>query len=153
MNSLYPHTTYGVESGGDPDVIPELSYEEFLDFHRQYYHPSNSYIYLYGDMDMAEKLNFIDEHYLSAFDTLEIHSEIGIEPKFGPTSVLNIKEYPLNEGEDADENTYFSINFSVGESTDSELCVAFQVLDYALCSAPGAPLKQTLVDRGIGRDV
>ncbi len=153
MNSLYPHTTYGVESGGDPDVIPELSYEEFLDFHRQYYHPSNSYIYLYGDMDMAEKLNFIDEHYLSAFDTLEIHSEIGIEPEFGPTSVLYIKEYPLNEGEDADENTYFSINFSVGESTDSELCVAFQVLDYALCSAPGAPLKQTLVDRGIGRDV
>ena len=153
MNSLYPHTAYGVESGGDPDVIPELSYEEFLDFHRQYYHPSNSYIYLYGDMDMAEKLAFIDEHYLSDFDSLEIHSEIGLEPEFGAASVVNIKEYPLNEGEDADENTYFSMNFSVGESTDSELCMAFQVLDYALCSAPGAPLKQTLVDRGIGSDV
>ncbi|MCM1090587.1 MAG: insulinase family protein [Butyrivibrio sp.] len=153
MNSLYPHTAYGVESGGDPDVIPELSYEEFLDFHRQYYHPSNSYIYLYGDMDMAEKLAFIDERYLSDFDSLEIHSEIGLEPEFGATSVVNIKEYPLNEGEDADENTYFSMNFSVGESTDSELCMAFQVLDYALCSAPGAPIKQTLVDRGIGSDV
>ena len=65
MNSLYPHTTYGCESGGDPEAIPELTYEEFLNFHRKFYHPSNSYIYLYGNMDMAEKLTFIDEHYLS----------------------------------------------------------------------------------------
>lgn len=153
MNSLYPHTTYGVESGGDPDVIPELTYEEFLDFHRTYYHPSNSYIYLYGDMDMAEKLRFIDEHYLSGFDRLAVASEIAKEPSPGASSTVIIKEYPLNEGEDADENTYFSVNYSVGVSTDSELCMAFQILDYALCSAPGAPLKQTLVDRGIGKDV
>ncbi len=153
MNSLYPHTAYGVESGGDPEVIPELGYEQFLDFHRKYYHPSNSYIYLYGDMDMAERLQFIDEHYLSAFDALEINSEIGKEPENGSTSIGIIKEYPLNEGEDAEENTYFSVNYSVGESTDTELCTAFQILDYALCSAPGAPLKQTLVDRGIGKDV
>ena len=63
MNSLFPDTAYGVESGGDPDVIPELSYEEFIAFHKSFYHPSNSYIYLYGDMDMAEKLQFIDEKY------------------------------------------------------------------------------------------
>ncbi len=153
MNSLYPHTTYGVESGGDPEVIPELGYEEFLDFHRKYYHPSNSYIYLYGDMDMAEKLAFIDEHYLSAFETLEIDSEIRREPENGAALREVVKEYPLNEGEDAEENTYLSINYSVGESTNQELCVAFQILDYALCSAPGAPLKQTLVDRGLGKDV
>lgn len=153
MNSLYPHTAYGVESGGDPEIIPELGYEQFLNFHKCYYHPSNSYIYLYGDMDMAERLRFIDEHYLSAFDALEIDSEIGMEPENGLTSTAVIKEYPLNEGEDAEENTYFSVNYSVGESTDTELCTAFQVLDYALCSAPGAPLKQTLVDRGIGKDV
>ena len=153
MNSLYPHITYGVESGGDPEVIPELSYEEFLDFHRTYYHPSNSYIYLYGDMDMAEKLNFIDEHYLSAFDELKVDSEIKKEPVPELTSTVVIKEYPLNEGEDAGDNTYLSVSYSVGESRDVELCMAFQVLDYALCSAPGAPLKQTLVDRGIGRDV
>ena len=70
MNSLFPDTTYGCESGGDPVNIPDLSYEEFLDFHRQYYHPSNSFIYLYGNMDMEEKLEFIDSHYLSAFDSL-----------------------------------------------------------------------------------
>ncbi|MCM1112493.1 MAG: insulinase family protein [Muribaculum sp.] len=152
-NSLYPHTTYGVESGGDPDVIPKLRYEEFLDFHRTYYHPSNSYLYLYGDLDLEERLTFIDEQYLSAFDAREIDSGIGREEADGLTSTACIKEYPLNEGEDADENTYFSVNYSVGESTDSELCVAFEVLDYALCSAPGAPVKKTLVERGIGKDV
>lgn len=152
MNSLYPHTTYGVESGGDPEVIPELQYEDFLDFHRKYYHPSNSYIYLYGDMDMAEKLDFIDQHYLADFDALKVDSEIGMETP-GMTAGAIVKEYPLNEGESAEENTYLSLNYSVGESTDNELCMAFEILDYALCSAPGAPLKQALVDRGIGKDV
>ncbi len=152
-NSLYPHITYGVESGGDPEVIPQLDYEEFLDFHRTYYHPSNSYLYLYGDLDMEERLAFINEHYLSAFDVRAVDSEIGKEEEDGLTSKVIIKEYPLNEGEDADENTYFSVNYSVGESTNSELCVAFEVLDYALCSAPGAPVKKTLVERGIGKDV
>ncbi len=153
MNSLYPHTTYGVESGGDPEVIPELSYEEFLDFHGKYYHPSNSYIYLYGDMDMAEQLAFIDEKYLSDFEALKVDSEIKSESDCGDRYRTIVKEYPLNEGEDAEENTYFAANYSVGESTDKELCMAFQILDYALCSAPGAPLKEALVKKGIGRDV
>lgn len=152
MNSLYPHTTYGCESGGDPEVIPELTYEQFLEFHRKYYHPSNSYIYLYGDMDMAEKLAFIDEHYLSAFDALEVDSRVSEEPAFlTPNRV--VKEYPINEGEDEEENTYLSLNFSVGNSLDKELYVAFQILDYALCSAPGAPLKKALIDKGIGKDI
>ena len=152
LNSLYPHTTYGCESGGDPEVIPELSYEQFLNFHRTYYHPSNSYIYLYGDMDMAEKLKFIDEHYLSAFDALEVDSQVGTEPAF-KAAVRVIREYPINEGEDVEENTFLAWNMSVADSLDRELYVAMQILDYALCSAPGAPLKQALVDKGLGRDV
>ena len=153
VNSLYPNTTYGVESGGDPEVIPDLTYQEFLDFHGKYYHPSNSYIYLYGDMDMVEQLTFIDEQYLSGFDALAVDSEIAEEMQFGDRYRTIVKEYPLNEGEDADENTYFAANFSVGESTDRELCMAFQIVDYALCSAPGAPLKEALVKKGIGKDV
>ncbi|MCM1542510.1 MAG: insulinase family protein [Blautia sp.] len=151
-NALYPHTIYGCESGGDPDVIPELTYEQFLDFHRRYYHPSNSYIYLYGNMDMAEKLAFIDEHYLSAFEPLEIDSSIGEEPAFAEPG-RKVKEYPISEGEDEEENTFLSWNLSVGNSLDKELYVAFQILDYALCSAPGAPLKQALVEAGVGKDV
>ena len=152
LNSLYPHTTYGCESGGDPDVIPELTYEQFLDFHRTYYHPSNSYIYLYGDMDMAEKLEFIDEHYLSAFDALNVDSQVSMEPAFD-TAVRKVREFPINPGESVEENTMLAWNLSVADSLDRELYIAMQILNYALCSAPGAPLKQALVDKGLGRDV
>lgn len=152
MNSLYPHTAYGCESGGDPEAIPELTSEQFLDFHKKYYHPSNSYIYLYGDMDMAEKLAFIDEHYLSCFDAISVDSAIEKEPAFVTPNRV-VREFPLSEGENEEENTYLSLNLSVGDSLDRELYVAFQILDYALCSAPGAPLKQALVDRGVGKDV
>lgn len=151
-SALYPHTTYSVESGGDPSVIPQLTYEQFLNFHKTYYHPSNSYIYLYGDMDMAEKLAYIDEQYLSKFDALQVESEVQEEPAF-EKEVRVVKEYPITEGGDAEENTYLSYNVSVGNSLDRELYVAFKILDFALCSVPGAPLKQALIDQGIGKDV
>lgn len=152
MNALYPDTTYSVESGGDPDVIPSLTYEDFLAFHSRYYHPSNSYIYLYGDMDMAERLVYLDEAYLSHFDRLEIDSDIaGQQPFRAPEEW--IRQFPVTEAEPVADNTYLSYNTVVGDSLDRELYLAFQVLDYALCSAPGAPLKQTLTDAGIGKDV
>lgn len=152
MNSLYPHTSYAVESGGDPDVIPELTYEEFLAFHKKYYHPSNSYIYLYGDMDMVQKLLYLDEEYLSKYDAISVDSELETEKPFEkPVTVY--KEYPIMENEDEKDSTYLSYNISFGDNLDRKQYIAFQVLDYVLCSAPGAPLKQTLVDKGIGKDV
>lgn len=150
--ALYPHTTYGVESGGDPENIPDLTYEQFLDFHRTYYHPSNSYIYLYGNMDMAEKLDYIDREYLSKYDYLEVDSKITEEPCFEKPNRL-VKEIPLGEGESAEENTYLAQCFSAGDCLDRELVIAMKVLDFALCTVPGAPLKQALIDKGIGKDV
>lgn len=150
--ALYPHTTYGVESGGDPENIPDLTYEQFLDFHRTYYHPSNSYIYLYGNMDMAEKLDYIDREYLSKYDYLEVDSQITEEPCFENPNRL-VKEIPLGEGESVEENTYLAQCFSAGDCLDRELVIAMKVLDFALCTVPGAPLKQALIDKGIGKDV
>ena len=152
FNTLFPDTPYGVESGGDPEVIPELSYEEFLNFHKRYYHPSNSYIYLYGDMDMVEKLNFIDREYLSKFDALQIDSSIKLQPTFARPVEVH-KTYSITEAESEKDNTYLSYNAVIGTSLDQELYIAFQILDYALCSAPGAPLKQALIDAGIGKEV
>ena len=152
MNGLFPDNTYGVESGGDPNNIPELSYEEFLDFHRTYYHPSNSYIYLYGNMDMEEKLKFIDEKYLSAFDTLDVDSQIPKQPAFAQVKEFE-KEYPVAENEEEEGKAFLSYNMVVGDAMDSMLGVAFDVLDYALLSAPGAPLKKALLDAGIGKDI
>lgn len=152
LNSLYPDTTYAVESGGDPKNIPDLTYEEFLDFHRKYYHPANSYIYLYGDMDMAEKLIWMDEAYLSKFDRIEIPSEIKMQKPFDkPVSVY--KNYPVLQGEDLKDNAYLSYNAVVGTSLDKELYYAFDLIDYALCSSAGTPIKQALIEKNIGTEV
>lgn len=150
--SLYPDITYGIESGGDPDVIPSLTYEDYLDFHRKYYHPSNSYIYLYGNMDMEEKLDYIDKAYLSAFDKIEVDSAIGRQKAFDAPKEI-VKPYSVLSKEETTRNTYLSYNCSVGSTLDKKLYIAFDILDYALCSAPGAPIKKALIDKGIGQDV
>ncbi|MGN0376936.1 MAG: insulinase family protein [Suilimivivens sp.] len=152
MNSLYPDITYGLESGGDPDVIPELTYEDFLAFHGRYYHPSNSYIYLYGNLDAEEYLTFLDEKYLNDFEALTIDSEVGKQSPFSAPKEI-VKEYSIMEDESLKENTYLTYNVSMGTSLDKKLYVAMDILDYVLCSAPGAPVKQALIDAGIGRDV
>ncbi len=152
MNSLYPHTSYAVESGGDPNVIPELTYEDFLAFHQRYYHPSNSYIYLYGDMDMEERLAYLDEAYLSKYEALAVDSVPATEPTFGQ-SVLVEKEYPIMESEPEEGNTYLAYNVSLGENLDRKVCVGFQALADAVVGAPGAPVRKALLDAGIGTDI
>jgi len=152
VNSLFPDTPYGVESGGDPKVIPELTYEQFLAFHGKYYHPSNSYIYLYGNLDMAEKLEWMDEKYLSQFDKIEVDSALKHQPAFEkPVEIY--KEYPIMEGESLEDNTYLSYNTVVGTSLDKELYYAMEILEYALCSASAAPLKLALIHKNIGTEI
>lgn len=152
MNSLFPDTAYGVESGGDPDYITDLSYEEFLNFHKQYYHPSNSYVYLYGNMDIEENLNWIDEAYLSKFEPITIDSSIRLQAPFDKTNEV-VVNYSLSEKEETKGNTYLSYNISIGTSLDKELCMAFHILEYVLLGAPGAPVKQALLDASIGKDI
>lgn len=152
LNSLFPDTPYGFESGGDPDVIPDLSYETFLDFHRQYYHPANSYIFLYGDMDMEEKLLWMDEHYLKDFDEIRIDTELKPQAAFAEQITVR-KDYSITEEDSLEHNTYLSENFVMGTALDAKLYTAIEVLDYALITAPGAPLKQALLDAGIGQDI
>ena len=152
LNTLFPDTSYANESGGDPEVIPDLTYEQFLDFHRRYYHPSNSYIYLYGDMDMDEKLDWLDREYLSSFDAREVDSKIRYQEPFEEMKEKVIP-YSITSEESENDNTYLSYNKVIGTSLDKELYLAFQILDYALLSAPGAPLKKALTDAGIGKDI
>lgn len=152
LNSLFPDTSYANESGGDPACIPDLKYSEFLSFHSKYYHPSNSYIYLYGDMDMEEKLNWLDEAYLSKYDRLPVPAEQKLQEPFEkPVEVR--KQYSISQAESEEDNTYLSYNLAIATSLDKELYLAFQILEYALLSAPGAPLKQAILDAGIGKDV
>ncbi len=152
LTALYPDTPYAVESGGDPENIPDLTYENYLDFHRRYYHPSNSYIYLYGNMDMAERLTYLDEAYLSAFEQLKVDSEIPLQSDFAHP-VTASKEYSIMEDEEEEGNAYLSYNVSLGDGLDAEKNVAFKVLDYCLCEAAGAPVKEALLKKSIGRDI
>lgn len=152
LASLFPDTSYRNESGGDPDHIPDLTYEDYLNFHRKYYHPCNAYIYLYGDMDVEEKLRWMDEEYLSHYEEIEVDSDIRLQKPF-ERLVEVCKKYPISSGESEEENTYLSYNLVVGTSLDKQLSLAFDVLDYALLSASGAPLKKALLNAGIGKDI
>ncbi len=157
VNSLFPDTCYGVESGGDPDCIPELTYEQFLEFHSTLYHPTNGFIYLYGNMDVWEKLLFIHETYLKDYSKEDarvagLNTEISLQPAFDKVREIT-KPYPVMEEDDTEDRAFLTYNVVTGTSLDAELCYALEILDYALCSAPGAPLKQALVNAGIGKDV
>ena len=152
QQSLYPDTTYGVESGGDPTCIPDLTYADFLAFHKKYYHPSNSYIYLYGDMDVEEKLCWMDETYLSKFGKEEVESTIQMQQPFESMHVTE-EYYSLAENETTEDKTYLSYSTVIDTSLNKEYYLAFQVLEYVLLGAPGAPLKQALIDAKLAKDV
>ena len=150
--SLFPDNTYSKDSGGNPEYIPKLTYEAYLDFYHKYYHPSNSYIYLYGDMDVVERLEWLDKEYLSLYDYKKVNSEINKQPAFD--EIKNVEaEYSITMDDSQENKTYLSYNRVVGDSLDEMLYQAFDVLDYALVSSPGAPVKQALIDAGIGDDV
>ena len=150
--SLFPDNTYSKDSGGNPEYIPKLTYEAYLDFYHKYYHPSNSYIYLYGDMDVVERLKWLDKEYLSLYDYKKVNSEINKQPAFD--EIKNVEaQYSITMDDSQENKTYLSYNRVVGDSLDEMLYQAFDVLDYALVSSPGAPVKQALIDAGIGDDV
>lgn len=150
--SLFPDNTYSKDSGGNPEYIPKLTYEAYLDFYHKYYHPSNSYIYLYGDTDVVERLEWLDKEYLSLYDYKKVNSEINKQPAFD--EIKNVEaQYSITMDDSQENKTYLSYNRVVGDTLDEMLYQAFDVLDYALVSSPGAPVKQALIDAGIGDDV
>lgn len=150
--AMFPDTCYGVESGGDPEAIVTLTYENYLAFYRKYYHPSNSYIYLYGDMDMAEKLDWLDKEYLSHYEHAQVDSEITVQKAFSEP-VEKEYFYSVTDSESLEHAAYLSLNTQAGNELSPKEYIGFQVLEYVLLDAPGAPLKKALLDAGIGDDI
>lgn len=152
QETLFPDNTYCNESGGDPKYIPELTYEQFIDTHKKYYHPSNSYIFLYGDGNLDNMLKFINDNYLINYDKKDI--DANIEPQKPYNSIKEvISSYSLAEDDDENEKTYHALNFVTGKSTDEELYIALDIIEYILLEAEGAPLKKAILDAKIGKDV
>lgn len=150
--TLFPDTTYGVESGGDPDYIPDLTQEKFIEFHKKYYHPSNSFIFLYGDLNIKEKLKFLDENYLRNYDKIEVDSKIPMQKPFDKIKEV-VEGYSISKNDDDKNKSYLSLNYVVDTALNDEIYLAFDMLEYILLDAPGAPLKKALIEKGIGNDV
>ncbi|MBU3110571.1 insulinase family protein [Clostridium lacusfryxellense] len=153
QESLFPDTSYGVESGGDPEFIPDLTHTEFIDYHKKYYHPSNSYICLYGDGNIDKQLQFISEGYLNNFDKINVDSAIQLQKPFGKMEEIKI-DYPISCDDEENGKTFLSLNFVSGDNiSQPELHLAFEILEYLLLESAAAPLKKALVDAEIGKDV
>ncbi len=152
MTSLFPDTTYGRESGGDPAAIPALTQDAFIGFHSKYYHPSNSYIFLYGDMDIEEKLKYLDEAYLSHFDKIPVPSKIERQKPFTKTARMR-KPYPIATGEQTEEKTFLAKSWLVGDVLDMKTMMGLEILEHALLRTQAAPLRKALLDAKLGKDV
>lgn len=153
LEVLFPDTAYHFESGGDPDHIPSLTQEQFLQFHRRYYHPANSYLYLYGKLDIDAQLAFLDGEYLSRFARHEgFVAEVARQQPFA-APVEAVVPYPVEAGESQEGKAFLGFSQVVGEACDAELGLAFTILNHLLLGTPGAPLKQALIAAGVGQDV
>lgn len=152
QESLFPNTPYGKESGGDPENITELSYKQFIEFHKKYYHPSNSYIYLYGDGNILEHLSYINDNYLSDYQQIKVDSNIPLEKPFKKAKELRY-DYPVSQNESINDKTYMAMNFVTGESTDGQLSLSLDILAHILLDSPSAPLKKALLEAQLGKDI
>lgn len=152
LPSLYPNTPYRYDSGGNPDHIPSLTYEAFLAFHDRYYHPSNGYIILYGNGNMEEQLSFLQDKYLQHYTYQPVDSSIPLEPAFPERRTVEFS-YPVQEQNNLEDLTYFSLNLALPPVTDPKMHMAWEILSYILLESSAAPLKKALLDAGIGKDV
>ncbi|MBQ7704788.1 MAG: insulinase family protein [Selenomonadaceae bacterium] len=152
MHELFPDNCYGFESGGDPEAIPNLTYEDFVNFHKKFYHPSNSYIYIYGDVDIEEQLKYLDSEYLSKFEKIEIESEIVPQKPFAEMKRVT-DFYPVGEEENDAEKTFLSLNLVMGDIKDSTTILGLEILNHALFQTPAAPLKKAIIDSKLGKDI
>ena len=153
FKALFPDNAYRFESGGYPEAIPQLTQEAFLNFHKTYYSPENSFIYLYGDMDILETLAYMDREYLSSFTkTGLVHSEIAPQAPFARTKEVEAC-YPVAADEDCTGKTYHELSIVTGISTDVKTCLALKLLENVLLESESSPLKRALLEAGVGQNI
>ena len=147
QNSIFPDTTYGIDSGGDPRFITDLTFDQFKSFHEKYYHPSNSYLYFYGNDDLEKRL-LILENYLKEFENRKIESKISYQPRFDRPRRCE-RVYASDEQE---KKCYVSIHWLIKE-TDYSDRRALHLLNYILLATSASILRKTLIESGLGEDI
>ncbi|TEU10373.1 MAG: peptidase M16, partial [Anaerolineales bacterium] len=149
--SLFPDTTYGLESGGHPRHIPDLTYEQFKAFHQTYYHPSNARIFFYGDDHSDERLRSVND-YLKNFEPLAVDSAVHLQPRFDQPKRLT-RSYAVSQDADIHKKGMVTVNWLLSETTDPETNLALHVLEHILIGTPASPLRKALIDSGLGEDL
>ena len=153
MKALFPDTPYSFESGGHPDAIPELTQEAFEHFHTTYYSPENSFIYLYGDMEIETTLQYLNDEYLSGFKrTGAVNSEIPLQNAFARTQEV-LGTYPVGADEATEDKTYHELHIVTGDARDVKTSMALRVLESVLLEGNSAPLRLALLQSGVAKDI
>ncbi len=149
QQSLFPDNPYGVDSGGNPHDIPNLTYEQFLAFHENYYHPSNARIFFYGDDDPEERLRLVDG-YFKDFKTVDVESEVTIQD---PINQPKRFSYPYDAGESDNNKSMVTINWMLTDTGEAETVLGLHILSHILIGTPASPLRKALIDSGLGEDI
>lgn len=152
QQSLFPNNVYSYDSGGDPDFIPDLSYEKFINFHKKYYHPVNSYIFIYGNADYLKILEHLDKEYLSKYEKIEINSTINLHKPF-KIEIEKTFQFPVLSEKELENNNFFSMNFVTGTTKNEYDFLGLNILEYILMETEASPLKKALIDAEIGKDI
>ena len=153
MKALFPDTPYRFESGGYPDAIPQLTQEAFENFHKTYYSPENSFIYIYGDMDIDAELAYLDGEYLSHFTkTGTVHSEVPVQAPYAKTKEVEAF-YPVGADEGLEGKTYHELSIVTGMATDLKTCTALRLLEGVLLETESSPLRRALMEAGVGQNI
>jgi hypothetical protein len=148
--AVFPHNAYGFDSGGDPEVIPSLTYAQFKAFHETYYHPSNARVFFYGDDDPEARLQLL-QAYLEDFPTREVESEIALHPRFDTPQHV-VYAYPAGEDEDS-QKAMLTVNWLLPENRDPMVTLSWQILAHSLVGTPASPLRKALIDSGLGEEI
>lgn len=150
--TLYPDSTYSVNSGGDPEAIPDLTYEQFVNFHKKFYHPSNSKIFLYGNADLEEELKFINDNYLKDYDYLEVDSSIDAGNPITSQQFAAFK-YPINPSEPDEKRTYIVVGTKITTPDNIKENIAFSIITNILFNSDASILKKNIMKSGIANDL
>jgi Zn-dependent M16 (insulinase) family peptidase len=151
QRSVFPGNNYGLDSGGDPEVIPDLTYEQFRNFHRTYYHPSNAYIFFYGDDDPQERLRLMDE-YLKDFEPIQVDSAVPLQTRFEQPQRVSYP-YDASEGGNGAQKSMLTVNWMLTDSNDPEIVLGLSILSHILIGTPASPLRKALIESGLGEDL
>lgn len=151
QRSLLPDTIYAFDSGGDPAVMPNLTYEQFVGFHRDHYHPSNARIVFYGDDDPAQRLRILSE-YLDSFERREPRSAVALQEPFEAPRQLT-RSYPAGADAASPARAMLTVNWLFHAALDQQTRLGLDILEYILLGTPASPLRRALIESGLGEDL